>query len=221
MRTLMATLLLAAVLPAQAEPVATPDRQKFRAYLTSAAYVDELARIGIYWDRTVLERQTGCDSQYEVEPMTFAVLDPPLFTADSIRPWRGIWRQKFGLTRCGEQAVYNVLGIAQDGKVQIQPQVPGESQVAPMLLSELIRDAVAVRSARLSDSLGECRRTAVADTQITLALGDREVGGEAAKNVWQETWTVKRCDSTFEMNFCFKQSPQGGIDWAPVACDAL
>lgn len=221
MRRLMATLLFATVLPVQAEPVATPDRDKLHAYLSGSAYIDELAKIGIYWDRTVLSRQVDCQDQYRVEPMAFVVLDPVLFAPDSEQPRRGIWRQRFGLTRCGEQVIYNVLGIVTDGRMQLQPQVPGDSRVAPVLLSRLIREAVPARSAQLNDRMGACSHTAVADTRVTLPPADREIGGQMAKNAWEETWTIKRCGDSFEMRFCFKQSQRGSTAWAPKACSAL
>ena len=221
MRRMMATLLLAAVVPAQAEPVVAPDRQKLYAYLSGSDYIDALAKIGIYWDRTVLSRHTDCRSRYEVAPMTFGVLAPVQFDKNASQPRQGIWRQRFGLTRCGEQVIYNVLAIVHDGKLQLQPQVPGDSRVAPVLLSQLLHEGVAARSARLEESMGACPHTAVADTQVSLAPADRVLAGQAAQNVWEERWTIKRCDSQFEMSFCFKQSPQGGIDWVPVACSML
>lgn len=142
MRRVMATLLLAAAVPAQAD-MAAPERQKLHAYLSGSDYIDALAKIGIYWDRSVLGRHTDCQSRYEVAPMAFGVLDPVQFDPESSQPRQGIWRQRFGLTRCGEQAIYNVLAIVRDGKLQLQPQVPGDSRVAPVLLSQLLREGVA------------------------------------------------------------------------------
>lgn len=220
MRRVMATLLLAAAVPAQAD-MAAPERQKLHAYLSGSDYIDALAKIGIYWDRSVLGRHTDCQSRYEVAPMAFGVLDPVQFDPESSQPRQGIWRQRFGLTRCGEQAIYNVLAIVRDGKLQLQPQVPGDSRVAPVLLSQLLREGVAARSAQLEARMGACPRTAVADTRVTLAPADRVLAGQRAQNLWEEHWTIKRCDSRFEMSFCFKQSPQGGIDWAPRACSEL
>ncbi|MBS98953.1 MAG: hypothetical protein CMI01_09775 [Oceanospirillaceae bacterium] len=191
--------------------------------VTSKAYLDRLFELGLYWDRDILERQTRCETQYKVEPTRFAVLDTPLFEDGQVEPVRGIWRQRFALERCGEQAIYNVLVVAKDGRIQVQPQVPGESRVGPLLLGDLLKEAVAVRSAQLAEAQGDCRQVAVADTRVSREPADRELAGQVAKGVWEEHWVVKRCEQSFTMDFCFKPNAKqaGAVDWVPRHCDEL
>lgn len=201
---------------------ASADSGALENYLRSKHYLDRLFKLGFYWDRTVLKRQTECSDQYEVEPTSFMLMDPPLFEPGNPIPTKGIWQQRFRLSRCGESVTYNAIVVAQNGKVEAQPQVPGQSRAGPGLIKDLYEQAVAVESAQLTETQGDCKKVLVTDTWVSLPPAERLIGGKKVPNVWEEVWTMDRCGTEFKMSFCFKPSAErGAIDWAPRDCDSL
>ncbi|WP_432696583.1 hypothetical protein ACQUQP_18910 [Marinobacterium sp. YM272] len=222
MRVSIFATALAALLSTGPVFAAAADDAALENYLRSKHYMDRLFKLGLYWDRTVLKRQTQCEQQYEVEPTTFMLMDPPLFEPGNPVPMRGIWQQRFRLSRCGETVTYNAIAVAKQGNVELQPQVPGESRAGPSLIKDLYEQAVAVESSHLAASQGECKKVLVTDTWVSLPPAERLIAGKKVQNVWEEVWTMDRCGADFRMSFCFKPSAQqGGVDWAPRNCDSL
>lgn len=222
MRVSIFVLAAAVMLASGPSLAAGTDGAAMEQYLRSKHYMDRLFKLGIYWDRNVLQRQTQCKEQYEVEPTTFMLLDPPQFEPGNPVPVRGIWQQRFRLSRCGESATYNAIAVAKAGNVELQPQVPGESRAGPRLIRDLYEQAVAVESSHMTESQGECKKVLVTDTWVSLPPAPRVLGGQTVENVWEEEWTMDRCGTEFQMSFCFKPSgQQGGVDWAPRNCNSL
>ncbi|SEG86116.1 hypothetical protein SAMN05444390_107120 [Marinobacterium lutimaris] len=218
-RLALALATLVATAPVLA---AGPDGAAMEQYLRSKHYMDRLFKLGIYWDRNVLQRQQQCQENYEVEPTTFMLLDPPQFEAGNPVPVHGIWQQRFRLSRCGETVTYNAIAVAKSGNVELQPQVPGESRAGPSLIKDLYEQAVAVESANMTEAKGDCKKVLVTDTWVSLPPAPRVLGGQTIDNVWEEEWTMDRCGTEFQMSFCFKPSAQqSGVDWAPRNCNSL
>jgi len=181
------------------------------AYMLTPEMKNAALQLGLFFDTKVLNKQLTCKPEYQIRPVAITIKDPVEFAAPN-RPTKGAWIYKFQFARCGDIDTFNALFEAEGEVVpRITPLPPGDTLTA--LSPRLARDVIPsiYVAAGLKGTPKSCQVIVVTNTILQKPPKSQESN-------WQEEWTIRACDNSFKINYCFTPSKTGGIDWVQNSC---
>lgn len=181
-------------------------------YLGTQAYQKQLYDLGVYWDRNILKLQENCTSQYNINPISFAIIKPMKFSDKNVAPVEGAWTFRYKFTRCNESIIYNSLNIARDNQnPKIIPLVPGTTNCDPILIKDLYGAIYANLALNNKKNNTTCKSANVLNTKVTIPQNIKN-------KMWEEQWTILECDRKIKTSFCFTPSKRNGTNWTMGTC---
>lgn len=216
----IAVLGAALLSPLPAPAQGTTDPQSIE-YLRSEETRGALYRLGLYLDRELLQRPNPCPGEYQVVPVSYAILQPMAFRATSEFPVKGMWTFRYRFERCGDSEVFNALFLAKDsGPPEIQGLPPGTTRASPLLIRDTLMGVLTMALMKSGEG-AKCKNAMVAGTTVTVPPHRASIdGAEPVDGVWEEEWTVRTCTTRVPVPVCFVPSRKGGTTWMVKPCPA-
>lgn len=190
---------------------------KTASYLWSAENQKKLYIMGLYLDKELLEKETTCENKYWLEPISFSILQPLEFAADSPHPHKGLWTFRYRFDRCDESIVYNALFQANpNGQPKIIPLVPGVTHASPLLARDMM-PGVAIAVVK-NNGGNQCKTPKIVNTKVTVEPHTLKTDKEQFDGAWEEEWTVVACSAPLRISFCLLPRKTGGTSWIQGKC---
>lgn len=187
-------------------------RKSHMEYMFSRPMSETMARIGVEEDRK-FGLQLGCQSQYQVNAISAAIVKPIEFQEGKQHPIKGAWISRYRLDRCGDSKVYNALFIANsNGEAPTsRTYYPG----SPYAGAQLVQDAMmmAVVTGKINSGLKECETIYVFDMRVTEPPHNVVEKGSTLQGVWNELWTFSICGKMVDVPMTFIPDPRGGTTY--------
>lgn len=212
---LLAVLSTAAPVQATAPGADGEGRQPSRlsAYLYGKEQIGELYAAGRQWDKK-LGLQQGCKGPYNIQPAGLFLLKPIDFPEGKPHPVAGAWQHRFVFERCGKRMTYNAVFVARpDGKPEVRPHVPGDTNASALLLADTLKGATTAALLKLAKRAKDCKSAELIDTRLT---HPPRAANEADKPAghWEEIWTFRGCGHDVELPITFTPDGKGGTHYA-------
>jgi len=191
-------------LGAAAQPISKAGDLKpdtpFAGFLKSQAH--NHAKIAIAQrEDTSVGRQ--CADSYALGNYAMKIIEPIEMDAGAKIPRAGKWIERFQVTRCGRQSLFNaVFFVTEAGQLQVNPAAPGETGQDLQLVIDL--RPIIVKKAKISN----CEKRGLLDT----AKGPPEGYEPKVEDGNYETWTVSGCGKDVDMVLLFTPTDQGSVD---------
>ena len=187
---------------ASAQPISKAEELKadtpFAGFLKSQKHAEARAAIAIREDRTVGRE---CKDNYTMGNYAMKIMAPIEMDAGAAVPKTGRWLERFQVTRCGRQSVFNAIFVASDKGLQISSAGPGETAQDLQLVIDL--KPLIVKKAKIEN----CETRGLLDT----AKGPPEGYEPKVEGGVYETWTVSGCGKDVEMVLLFTRTPEGKV----------
>ena len=186
-------------------------------YFKSSQFQNQLYMLGVSWDRQ-LNIETECSSKYNVNPVSFNVLQPLKFSTKYDYPISGMWTFRYQFSRCGSTIIYNALTIAhEDKEPELLKLVAGTTRTSIQLLKDLFNQGVVpLATIRANDK--SCKSLNVLNTEVTLEPVTSENSNTLSSGMWSEQWSIQSCNEIITLNFCFIPDGDGGTVWQSGIC---
>ena len=146
-----------------------------------------------------------CAGDYQVE-LGLAVVTDLEFVIEEGEdyPKQGIWKQTFGVDRCGKKSLYNTIFIKLPGReLNMLLWMPGLTQVNPRLFTEFVEELF--DAARLAAELPDCRDTRVIDTYSDAYDPDKKRQNNTTVILSVEQWILNTCGRKVHLAVGFMQ----------------
>lgn len=187
---------------ASAQPISKAEDLRpdtpFAGFLKSQKHAEARAYVAIREDRSVGRE---CKDNYTMGNYAMKIMAPIEMDAGAVVPRKGRWLERFQVTRCGRQSLFNAIFTATDKGLEVKPAAPGETAQDLQLVIDL--RPVIVKKAKLD----QCEARGLLDTAKGAPEGyePKVEGGE------YETWTVSGCGRDVEMVLLFTRQPDGKV----------
>jgi hypothetical protein len=170
----------------------------FAGFLKSEGHAKARAVVAVREDKSVGRE---CKDHYTMGNYAMKIMEPIEMEAGAQVPKTGRWLERFQVTRCGRQSVFNAIFVASDKGLQVTPAAPGETSQDLQLVIDL--RPVIVRKAKIEN----CEARGLLDT----AKGAPEGYEPKVEGGDYETWTVSGCGKDVEMVLLFTRQPDGKV----------
>ncbi len=192
---LVAALTILSSGHAGAETIAAPEDLKagtpFAEFLKGKQHSQAKAAIARLEDRSVGRE---CADAYALGNYILKIITPIEMAKDAVVPSAGQWIERYPVTRCGRQSIFNALFAVNDkGILQVRAVAPGETGQSAQLVLDL--RPVMIKNAKL----GQCDKRGLLDT----AKGVPEGYEAKVPDGIYETWTVSGCGKDVDMVLLF------------------
>ncbi|MEC9347848.1 MAG: hypothetical protein VYB54_16605 [Pseudomonadota bacterium] len=207
-RNALLALLLALGLATTAAAQEWADR--FNAYLVSPDYLDAIAE-----QLDLIEKEVAPECVHVVDSadrVAIRIRREPAFEAGIDWPVAGQWREQLAVERCGREVLHNLLvTAAPDRPPHFTLLLPGSTLAKPETQVAAARPVVAVAEGRYGRECPAGMRQIV-ETRFD-GWRDGSEGRPPAEQTWRETWTVRLCERTVDVNITFEPNGKGGRTW--------
>lgn len=151
------------------------------------------------------ELQFHCAGAYRVELGHAIVTDLEFIIEEGDDyPKQGIWKQTFGVDRCGKRNIYNTIFIKLPGReLNMLLWMPGLTQVNPRLFAKLVEELF--ENARLAAELPDCKDTRVVDTYSDAYDPDAKHQNNTTVIMTVEQWILSSCGRKVHLAVGFMQ----------------
>ncbi|MGE0668449.1 MAG: hypothetical protein AB7O49_17980 [Sphingomonadales bacterium] len=187
---------------ASAQPISEAEDLKadtpFAGFLKSQKHAELRAAVAIREDRSVGRE---CKDNYTMGNYAMKIMAPIEMDAGAVVPKTGRWLERFQVTRCGRQSVFNAIFIASETGLQVKAAGPGETGQDLQLVIDL--RPVIVRKAKIEN----CDKRGLLDTM----KGPPEGYEPKVADGDYETWTVSGCGKDVDLVLLFSKSAEGKV----------
>ena len=189
---------------AAAQPISKAEDLKpdtpFAGFLKSKEHAKLRAAIAVREDKGVGRE---CKDNYTMGNYAMKIVVPIEMDPGAAIPKAGRWLERFQVTRCGRQSLFNAIFIINDqGKMVVTPVAPGETAQDLQLVLDL--RPLIVKKAKIEN----CEPRGLLDT----AKGPPEGYEPKVADGVYETWTVSGCGKDVDMVLLFAPRPDGQVD---------
>jgi hypothetical protein len=200
----MVAALLTVAWGAAAQPISKAEDLKpdspFAGFLKSQQHAKLRAAVAIREDSSVGRL---CKDNYTMGNYAMKIMEPIEMDAGAMIPKSGRWLERFQVTRCGRQSLFNAIFVVTDkGTLQVKPVAPGETGQDMQLVIDL--RPVIVKKAKIDN----CEQRGLLDT----AKGPPEGYEPKKPDGVYETWTVSGCGKDIDMVLLFEPKADGQVD---------
>jgi hypothetical protein len=172
----------------------------FAGFLKGDQHAKARAAVAIREDRSVGRE---CKDQYLLGNYMLKIMEPIQIEAGATIPKAGRWLERFQVTRCGRQSLFNAVFLVNErGALQVTPAAPGETGQDLQLVIDL-RPAI-VKKAKIEN----CEARGLLDT----AKGPPEGYEPKVPGGDYETWTVSGCGKDVDLVLLFSPTADGKVD---------
>lgn len=197
-----ASVLMTFGMGAAAQPISKAEDLKpdtpFAGFLKSQKHAEARAYVAVREDKSVGRE---CKDNYTMGNYAMKIMEPIEMDAGATIPKAGRWLERFQVTRCGRQSLFNAIFIATDKGLQVIPAAPGETGQDLQLVIDL--RPLIVKKAKIEN----CETRGLLDT----AKGTPEGYEPKVADGDYETWTVSGCGKDVDLVLLFSKTPDNKV----------
>ncbi|MEN3974638.1 hypothetical protein [Emcibacter sp. SYSU 3D8] len=171
----------------------------FAGFLKGKKHNEAKAYIALREDQSV---GRACKDAYTMGNYAMKIMEPIEMEAGATIPKKGRWLERFQVTRCGRQSLFNAIFTATDKGLEIKPVAPGETAQDLQLVIDL--RPLIIRKAKIQN----CEARGLLDT----AKGPPEGYEPKVADGEYETWTVSGCGKDVDLVLLFTSTADGKVD---------
>ncbi len=194
--------LMSVALGAVAQPISKAEDLKpdtpFAGFLKSQKHAEARAYVAVREDKSVGRE---CKDNYTMGNYAMKIMAPIEMDAGASIPKAGRWLERFQVTRCGRQSLFNAIFVATDKGLQVTPAAPGETGQDLQLVIDL--RPLLVKKAKIEN----CEARGLLDT----AKGAPEGYETKVADGDYETWTVSGCGKDVDLVLLFSKTPDNKV----------